>query len=306
MKIVAVNFRSDITQIVEGKINKSTLTIVNVGRVRSIFPVLNSLKQEAVEDFLFEIREQVKYKNAEAYFSIADDLVKKIDCAGRDYVLPEEWEKEVYPWVSQMLQLNKDEYYITTPLHFQKKNRSLITGIAIRTTYIDLLFKAAMAVEFDLQMIEPSCYALLRYLNQWEREHCIMEVGETSTSIVSYNPVRGMFKMGSSYGWAHFLDDGKEEFEQCIASHDYTAYSTHGLANMNVPIYLISQKSQDLLNAFQDTKFSERLKKIPLGNFDGYLLSKLPEQEIINFGVPIGLALAPLHERMISYGNTAS
>lgn len=306
MKILAINLRPDVTQIVEARIKNDILHIETVNSMQSLFPALASFNYDLAEDFFSDLRQRVKFKNAQTFMSLSDELIQTIDCGTRDFVSSDRWNAVVPAWISQFLQLDKTEYYITTPLHFPKKNRSIITGIGIRSTYIDLLYLTAIAAGLDLQLIEPSCYALLRYLNQWDREHCIVEVGEITTSIVGYNPVRGMFKTCSSYGWTHFLADEFDELEGCISSHDLTAYNTYSLANTNVPIYLISAKSKELMELANNREYFDRITKISALGSNSFCQSELLEQEIVKYCVPIGVALAPLHERMVSYGRSSA
>lgn len=301
MNVAGINLRSDKTQILEATIKKEVVTVKQLSDMPSIFPTLRDLKKNETGDFFLSLREQLKNKNAEIYIGIPDELIKKVDCSSRDYVAPPQWDNVVFPWMKQLLQADKDDY-VTTPLHFRRKNISIITGIAIQTSYIDLLFQAAVAAKLDLQLIEPSFFALLRYLNQWESEHCVMEVGERSTSIVSYNPISGMFKLGFSYGWTHFLPAGRQKFEQCIAVLDFTAYNTHGLINVNVPIYLISPKRRELAALLTESKFSGRIRSIPYGNFEEHICTDIAHATLISYAVPLGLAFAPLHERMVLYG----
>lgn len=306
MKILAINLRPDVTQIVEAKIKKNSLTIERVDSINSIFPALLSFKQEAIEDFFLDLLGHIKNKSADVYLGIPDDLIKKIDCTDREYILPEEWDSIVTPWMTQYLKVEKNDYYVITPLHIQKSNKSIITGMAIRSTYIDGLFKGATSANLNIKSLEPSCYGILRLLNQWDREHCIMEVWERSTSVTGYSPIKGMFKIDFSMGWSHYLqmENGSDELCKCIAQHDYTAFKTYGTANTDIPIYLVSDKSRELLPLLQNSEFAFRLQRLLLP--EPFIQSKIFNEELLPYGIPLGLALAPLHERMIEYADTTS
>jgi hypothetical protein len=304
VKIAAIHLRPDVTQIVEGRIQKNIFHIQRIFTLPSIFPTLLTFQQDAINDYFQELKKQLKNGNAAVYIGISDDLVKKIDCAERDYVSPEVWDSVVNPWMTQILQVEKEEYHVITPLHFQRKNKSIITGIAIRSTYLDAIFTAATTANMNLQSLEPGCYALLRFLNQWDQEHCILEVWERATCLTGYSPIRGMFKINLSQGWSHFLtmENGSKELCQTIITHDYTAYNTYQLANTNIPIYLVSDKSRELVPLLQESQFAGRLRtSSPPAPF---IQSTLSNEDLFAFGIPLGLALAPLHERMIAYADT--
>jgi hypothetical protein len=305
VKVAAVHLRPDMTQIVEGRIQKNVLHIQRIYTMRSIFPALLNFQQDGIDEYFLELKDQIHNKNAEIYIGLTDDLFKKIDCHERDYVSPEQWDSVVPSWMNQKLKVDKEEYHVITPLHFENNTKSIITGFAIRSTFIDALLTAATTANLNIQSIEPSCFAMLRLLNQWEEEHCIMEVWERSTAMTGYSNIRGMFKINLSQGWSSFLmENGIERLDQSISAHDYTAFTTYQIANNNIPIYLVSDKSNDMERLLLESKFSSRFMNLSLSN--KFIESKITSEQLSSFSIPLGLALAPLHERMIEDEDTSS
>lgn len=308
MKILAINFRPDVTQIVEGKIQKGSLIVERiVDNADSVYKILENFQEELVEVFLTELLKQVKNKTAAAYFGISDYLVKKIDCVERDYVPPQDWDKVVSDWLPQVLQVEKDNFYLTAPIHLEKRNKSVITGVAVPSSYINVIFKAASAAGIKIKSIEPACYGLLRVLNKWDREYCVIEIWEKMTSITGYSPIRGMFKINESLGWSYYLnaEGGKDELLKRIVAHDYAAYNTYKLANTNIPIYLISGKFSKHLEAIiQNSNFAARLQQLSQ-IVPGFIKSKLPQEQLSHCAAAVGLALTPLHERMVENANSS-
>lgn len=303
MKVAAIHFRPDVTQIVEGTIKKNVLHVQYTTTMRPIISTLLNFRQDAIGEYLKELKEKLHYKNAAVHFGLPDDFFKKIDCKERDHVSPDEWDKVVNDWMYQSLQVEKEDYHIITPLHFPHDSKSIITGIAIRSTYIDAIYHAAIAADIEIVSIEPSSYAILRLLNQWDQEHCIMEVWEKSTTLIGYSDIRGMFKINVSQGWSYFLEDiGSSELYATISKHDYTAYTTYKIANTNIPIYLVSDKKGELRSLLLKSEIAFRLREpvIP----EDFITSKIAEEELLEYAIPLGLALAPLHERMIEYADS--
>lgn len=302
MKVVAINLRQDITQIIEGTIKKNVLHVQYTTTMRPIISSLLNFREDAMGEYLKELKENLHYKKAAVYFGIPDNLFAKIDCKERDYVSPDDWDEDVKDFMHQSLQLDKQDYHIITPLHFPNDSKSIITGIAIRSTYIDAIYHAAIAAKIEIVSIEPSSYAMLRLLNQWDQEHCILEVWEKSTSLTGYSDIRGMFKISTSQGWSYFLEDGNGELYATISKHDYTAYTTYQIANTNIPIYLVSDKKAQLQSLLLKSEIAYRLREpvIP----ENFITSKIADEDLLEYAIPLGLALAPLHERMIEYADT--
>lgn len=303
MNVIGIQIRPDRTEIIEAKLVKGD--IVRILRQESLYPcysMIEQLRTVELSEFFQDIRSRVKHKNAPVYFGISDNLIKKIDCQEHEAILPEK-QNTLIPWMEQVLQLSQEEYYISTPILFQEKSNTHVTGMAVRRTYIDIILKAADEAALNLQTIEPAAFALLRFLNQWDSEHCVMEVWEKSTTITSFNPINGMMTITLAFGWSYFLEQasGHAEFIDSILKHDYTAYSTYGLANNNIPIYIVSDRAKQLSELLTADALYARLRD-PLHFMEEHPFLIASSQPIS--AAAAGLVLTPLHERMVSLYDT--
>lgn len=298
MDVISINIRPDYTEVAEGFLKKNQIMVRNLFRHKTMYPFLTRFREEEIAVELLEILEQCKKKKAQIFISVPDDLVK-IDCGERDYVEPSLWETDAMKWVLQLLQIEKEGYYIQTPIHIPKANRSCITGMAIPTAFIETLWKAASLIKVKLNVIETASFSFLRYLNQWDREHCIMHVWDHTTTICGYSPIKGMFKLSfPSYGWKNVLALGEKEesLNEKVVMHDVTAFNTYGLANTDIPIYLISPKQEEL-SSIISRQYANRLMPIP--NPIHFLNSKQYGcYELSAYAVPLGLMLRAVQERM--------
>lgn len=299
MEVIGINLRPDSSQIIAGSLHKDVL---QVKQIEALAPVLIEVLNgdiEAIAEFFTMATKAIKKKHADIYLGLPDDVVK-IDCAERDTVDEEHWAAVIHPWVAQLLQVNQDDYYIKTPLVLPKRNgRINITGAAMQKRLVDNLLQAAELAKVNLISIEPATFGLLRFINNWETEHCILEVWERRSSITGYSPIKGMFKIGlPSFGWRNVLEfnDGAEQLAQNIVLHDYTAYQTYGLANTNIPIYIVSQR-QEITSHLINSSLADRIHSLTVP--DKLIKSKRYDQDELNaYGTPLGLAFYPIFERM--------
>jgi hypothetical protein len=293
MDVLGINFRPDVTQIIEGKIKKNQLLVQDIQTMPSICPVLDSMQQENVTDFFSDIMNVVKKKRAVAFLGLSNEHIKKIKCSERNIVLPDQWEQEVYPWMAQQMQLDYSDYYICTPLkRFTRNENVLVTGMAIRKTYVDLLYNAALTVNMEIRTIEASSFALLRFLNCWDKEQCLLEIWENRSSIIGYSSIFGMFKVDYAKGWKVFAEN-QEELERYISSHDYTAFNDYKVANNTIPMFLVTNGYSALAGVFE-TLYPDRLMRNRQTH--PYVKGDI----IADYAALYGLALNPLRDKMLA------
>jgi hypothetical protein len=295
-KVLAVNFLPDQTQVVYGKIKKNQLYLLECAKLPSVFDDINNFRQDSVYDFLANLSE--KFKCDAFYIGLSSELIKSIVFKDREHVTKDDWDAVIPNWMAKEMGIDSKDFVINTPLICNKEYRMIISGVAIRKTYIDLLYNASIKANLPLRSIEPACFALLRYINNWNSESFILEVTDKGTHCISFSPIRGLFKSLYSAGWEDYLSErgGMAELEQCISTFDYAAFNTYERANNNIPIYVISSKSDQIYALARASNLGERFQICS----DSVFVKNDNMREMRQHTSAIGLALTSMHERMIN------
>lgn len=295
MLTVGVNIRPDRTQIVSGAIKNNQFFVERVFTMHSVFRSLHDI--EILQKFFHEVSKKVGTRNATWYVNVPDELAV-IDCEEREPIEKDKWNTALRPWLYQMLRIDSEQYYVSAPFVLSKKNKVCFTGAAIKKSIIDTLVQAADGTGIVIESVEFSSLGLLRFIGDWEREYCILEIWEHSSSIVGYSPIKGMFRLPLHTGVQEFLLEPQRISEQ-IALHDYTAHQTYGRANTNIPIYVITS-NHDLARILFQSELRSRIATITMPDqIQAKKSGRLPSEELLEYCVPLGICLGPLYERVI-------
>ena len=296
--ILGIYLRPDMTQVVNVVYkNNKGVEVVSREEMIPCLEQLKGLKVEELGDFFCEIVSRFKIKTPDIYIALPDELLF-IDCGEKKIDPDVNWNDQVNPWVGQLLKIDSEEFSISTPLVFKKKDTINITCAAIKKDYVKALIKAAQRAGVNLKAIGSSSFSSLRFINMFEAEQCFVEIWNRSCSITGYSPIKGMFKLGfPSFGWQDINNspDGIEKFLQNIVLHDYSAFTTYGLANPDIPIYILSPKTEEITELLMLSNISSRIIKLPPSNL---VSSKhLNKDQLLEYAVPIGMALYPFYQR---------
>lgn len=291
--MLGVFFHPSGTQLVECSVKKQALA---VSRLQTVKPGLDYLLNgdiAALTGLLREIRSLLKHKDDDVCCVLPDACIS-VDCGEREFVAAADWDIVTQNWAGQLLQIDRNDYYIETPTVLTKKNRVVITAAAIEKKLVDGLLRAGDAAGLQIMRVETAGFSLRTLLDQWDREQCIMEVWADETAITSYSPIRGLFKISlPDAGLDSILDaaDREEALRKGIVMHDFTAYYTHGLANNTIPIYILSPKQAEINRILQKTEFASRLlaAKLPAEKVKS---AKYSEGELLEYAAAIGSLLA--------------
>lgn len=297
--MIGIYLRPDGSQVVIGEVKKKKgLEVFDSEVMEPVLSYVISGETEQLTDFFLRICKLFRIKRKEVYLVLPDELVL-MDCQERDIVDPDKWEDTIIPWAAQLLKVSDDDYVITTPFVIKKKDKLNITFAAIKKNFVNTLVQAASAADIKLVAIGSSSFALLRYLQNWDSEHCFIEIWEQSLAITGYNPVKGMFTLGwPSVGYQELLygPGDNDEILQYINRHDYMAFKTFdGLANTDIPIYLVSPKDIEITSLLSTFDVGKRLQSVvPPENVFSKSLTK---DKINEFAVPIGMLLRSIFDQ---------
>lgn len=292
MQVVSVNLRPDRTQIVVGSFKKNNLTVEKLMTFQPVFPFLQD--EDILQEFFQSTVKIIGNRTANWCITVPD-VITTINCDEHDPVEMTNWKNVLSPWVHQMLNLDQEQYFASVPFVLSRKNKIHITGAAIKKNIVTTLCQVAERSGILVESIEFASLGLLRYLNNWEKEYCILEIWENSSSIVGFSFIKGMFKQPCFSTASDILAD-PHKFSQMISSHDYTANDTFGRANTNIPVY-IHTSNPAILTIVNQSDLRERLGDMYPA--EAIRAKKYTTEELQEYCVPIGNCFSPLYERVI-------
>lgn len=292
--MLGIYFGHESTKIVRATgSDKSSVQVKKLVAANPVIDVLKNKDAEGLAAFFQDVKKMLKINQEDIYIGIPDEFVR-IDCDEHDDMNKDSWDGFVEEWVSQFLQVDTETRYVVAPIKLNAgKGRIAVTGVAVPKDIVDVIMEAAELVNFNVASVGPASFGFLRFLNMWDDEHCVMEVNENRTSIVSFSPIKGMFKLEFNNGWNDILNkaEGVDVLFSNIAMHDFTASETYGLANTDIPIYIISKRHDEIASILHTTKFARRIAGIESIPIPLVELKKVDEETACDFCIPIGLIL---------------
>lgn len=298
--MIGIFFRQDVTQVVRSVENKGVTHIVSTAELPAAFDWVVKSDVEVLASIFKEAISKFGVVHEEFYVSLPDELFE-LDCGPYEAGIENEDEDTKRKWAANFLHTDPNGSEFGFPFELRKRASRIVTCCALKKSIRSALTDAVKAAGQNIILIEPAMASYLRYLNDWEREHCFLEVFNTAMVIMSFSPVFGAFKLPlPDYDWNRIEGFDSINFsmmiDQIIAQHDSTAYQTfNGVANTDIKIHLISPFQERLLTS---ETLRQRLAGMP--GEQPYIQSDLTKEELHELIVPIGAVLQPVEEVMCS------
>lgn len=247
--MIGIFFRSDATQVVLGKKQKKGIFIQECLTLPSVLDAVKQGDSEHIGQLFLDVLDRFHLKNDEFYLSLPDELFT-IDCFPYEYDLRSEEVPIVH--MSQFLHADLEKFNVMEVMEFRKKNNKMVTACALEKKVVQAIAEAAMKTDILLFHLEAASLSFLRFIDDWSHEVYILEVFDTASSFVSFSPAAGLYKIPlPEFTWEKLGAVEEETVNaillQMIARNDAMAERTFGIANVDIPIHVISPYSKRLM-----------------------------------------------------------
>ena len=264
MKITAINFRAQDTQILSAAYDKSQVVLQDIYTMDSVLKSIISGDTGKMTAFFAKLKKELPNGVGRIFIALPTGLTR-INCACGDYDKAADLNSTVEKWKLQILDIGAGEdWYIDIPLMIKRPTKLNITAAAIKKTYIDTLFDAALGEQLYLHSVEPSCVAVMRYIDKWKENYCVLEYDQNELTLCGYHPERGAFVM-TDYLFAEINNIGSR-LSKLLPLFDFTAGKTFDGFDAGSMAIISTDDDSDLITVLESSSYLYRKSSMPAAN----------------------------------------
>lgn len=275
MKYVSICIRQNETIITLFKKNNNVI-IKNVIQERSILDLVVNNQVSAIEEFLYEVIENNKCKNAVISITVPAFLCRQDYWQTERKGSVELIDKETFiSWVEANLKKDIEiEYSIGLPIIQNYEKKVYVSGVGINKKYIDTLYTAFMNCDLDLENIEIDAVSYVRLVSIFQKNNSIIiDFDGTYINIIHFCPKIGMYTISISSTEDDY-DQIIKEIQMYAATWDFKdkgdlQYFTVGNYKQDFLIEFnkyFKAKTLNLPGCVNSERYRKNLIAIPIGN----------------------------------------
>ena len=264
MKITAINFRAQDTQILSAIYKKEHIVPRDIYTVDSMLPSIIGGETARLAEFFGKLKKEMP-RGLGKIFAAVPSYLTRINCATGEYDQTMNLDSTAEKWKLQILDIGDgQEWYADIALAIKRPTKLSLTAAAIHKTHIDTLLEAALQEKVYLYSVEPACIATMRYMDKWKETYCILEYDQDQLTLCGYHPERGAFVM-SDYLFADVADPSAR-LAKLLPLFDFAANSTFiGLDGGNMAIVRTGD-ADGFASVLEGANYGYRKSNLPASN----------------------------------------
>lgn len=276
--MIAVYLTEEWTQVIRATVRRGTFNVVSGDYLDPYLPDLLRSDAGQLAEMFREVQALTKTKDDEVCIILPDHVFRKIGC----YNDTENLEAEI----KDDLRVPIETCSLAYPIVVNKKTSKKKTVCALDRSYIDILITAAKQMKMPLVSIEPAGFVFLKATRKWEKEQMALFISEKNASLISYNPLGGMFvqRLGENLSFAKEQNDTNVldvVMREVLATADFANKQTFRMVNKNVPVYILADNFGDY---FTLPSLQQRYADLPINNG---IIPDTDDEEYREFIIPI-------------------
>lgn len=291
--MVAIYLTEEWTQVVRASVRHGAFNIISGDYLDPYLQdFVRSDAGQLVEMFR-EVQAITKTKDDEIHIVLPDYVFRLIGCYNDTENLDAE--------IKDDLRVPVDTCSLSYPIVINKKTSKKKTVCALDMSYINALISAAKQMKVAVVSIVPAGFVFLKATRKWEKEQMALFVSKNNASLISYNPLGGVFvqRLGNNLAFAkekHNSEILNVVMSEVLATADFVNKQTFRMVNKNVPVYILADNFSDY---FTLPSLQPRYADLPINNG---AIPDVDDKEYREFLIPITV----LHESFFPSGLASS